>query len=179
MEEKEVVSLATPQDKLEEKLINETDVEELKSIINLFNLNVQKKNILRSSKLSDLQDKVYEQMSERLDKKADEFSNQDLLSYFKTIQETISKSDNSLDKIDIPAIQIQQNQLNVNVNAEELNRESRAKILDAIQSIINNDDLIDVDFEEVNSVNEFNEVSETSERDSGSIQREDIQLQIS
>ena len=174
MEEKEVVSLATPQDKLEEKLINETDVEELKSIINLFNLNVQKKNILRSSKLSDLQDKVYEQMSERLDKKADEFSNQDLLSYFKTIQETISKSDNSLDKIDIPAIQIQQNQLNVNVNAEELNRESRAKILDAIQSIINNDDLIDVNFEEVNSVNEFNEVSETSGRDSGSIQREDI-----
>ena len=148
-EDKEIISLSTPQSTLEEKLLTETDIDELQDIINIFNLNMQKKNILRSSKLADLQDKVYMQMAERLDNKADEFSNQDLLSYFKTIQDTISKNDNTLDKINIPAIQIQQNQLNVNVSSEELNRESRARVLDAIQSILNSEDVIETTFTEI------------------------------
>ena len=147
-EDKEVISLSTPQSTLEEKLLTETDIDELQGIINIFNLNMQKKNILRSSKLSDLQDKVYMQMAERLDNQADQFSNQDLLSYFKTIQDTISKNDNTLDKINIPAIQIQQNQLNLNVSSDELNRESRARVLDAIQSILNSGDVIEADFTE-------------------------------
>ena len=148
-EEKEIVSLATPQQELEEKLLTETNIDDLQDVINIFNLNMQKKNILRSSKLADLQDKVYKQMSERLENKADEFSNKDLLDYFRTIQETISKSDNTLDKINIPAIQIQQNQLNVNVSSDELNRESRAKVLDVIQSILGSGDVIDADFMEI------------------------------
>lgn len=147
-EDKEVISLSTPQSTLEEKLLTETDIDELQGIINIFNLNMQKKNILRSSKLADLQDKVYMQMAERLDNQADQFSNQDLLSYFKTIQDTISKNDNTLDKINIPAIQIQQNQLNLNVSSDELNRESRARVLDAIQSILNSGDAIEADFTE-------------------------------
>lgn len=172
LDEKEIVSLATPQDRLEEKLLTETNIDDLQDIINIFNLNMQKKNILRSSKLSDLQDKVYNQMSERLENKADEFSNKDLLDYFRTIQETISKSDNTLDKINIPAIQIQQNQLNVNVSSEELNRESRAKVLDVIQSILNSEDIIEADFMEI--IDNESNPEEEEQRISSGLQEEDF-----
>lgn len=176
MEDKKEISLSTPQTELEQRLIEETDVDQLKNIVNLFNLNVQKKNILRSSKLSDLQDKVYTQMAERLDKKADEFSNQDLLSYFKTIQDTISRSDTSLDKIDVPAIQIQQNQLNLNLNSEEFNRESRARILDAIQGIINSEDSMEVSFQEV--TNDAEPIPEDSWRVDTTIQEQNISNEV-
>lgn len=148
-DEKSMVSLGASQEELEQRLLTETDINQLKDIINIFNLNIQRKNIIRTSKLSDLQDKVFTQMSERLDNEAADFSNQDLLNYFKTIQDTISKNDTTLDKVDIPAIQIQQNQLNVNLNGEELNRESRAKVLDVIQSIIGLENTVDTTFMEV------------------------------
>lgn len=176
MEDKKEISLSTPQTELEQRLIEETNVDELKNIVNLFNLNVQKKNILRSSKLSDLQDKVYAQMAERLDKKADEFSNQDLLSYFKTIQDTISRSDTSLDKIDVPSIQIHQNQVNLNLNSQEFNRESRARILDAIQGIINSEDTIEVAFQEV--TNDTDPIPEDSWGINTAVQESDISTEV-
>ena len=151
------ISLETPIEDLEKKIIEETDVDQLKNAVDLFNLNIQKKNIVRASKLSELQDLIVAQMGERIDKRADEFSNQDLLTYFKTVQETLSKSDNSLDSVNMPAIKVIQNQLNINVNKEdELPRESKERILAAINAIINksdslhesNSNIIDVEYEE-------------------------------
>ena len=78
-EEKAIATLDTPVDELEQKLVDETDIDELKNIINLFNLNIKKKDILRTSKLSDLQDKVTEQIGQRLEYNAAAFSNKDLI----------------------------------------------------------------------------------------------------
>ena len=54
------------------------------------------------------------------------------------IQDTINKADNSLSSIDTPAIQFNQNQFNVQVNsnADELDKESRDRVADAVKSIL-------------------------------------------
>jgi len=129
------VSLDTPIEELEEKLLSENNIDELNNIINIFNLNIKKKDMVRTSKLNDLQDKITLQMQERLTKNAGEFSNKDLLDYFKVLQDTISKSDNSLKDIDTPAIQINQQQINLGTE-DELNRESREKVKSFISKIL-------------------------------------------
>ena len=135
--EKDIVSLSTPQAELETKLLNETNIDNLQDIINIFNLNIKKKDILRISKLSDLQDMVFAQMQERLSQNAGAFSNKDLLEYFKAVQDTINKTDKTLNDVDTNSIQITQNQLNVNIDEGKLNRESRAKVLDTVNAILN------------------------------------------
>lgn len=133
MTDKNLLPINLSNEELEQRLIDETDIDNMKNIINLFNLNIKKKDIVRTVKLNDLQDKVYDQMNKRLTQKADEFSNADLLSYYKTIQESINKSDTTLDKVDTPAIQIVQNQLNINQENDELSRESKKKVIDLVQ----------------------------------------------
>ena len=137
-DEKAIATLDTPVEELEQKLVSETDIDELKNIINLFNLNIKKKDILRTNKLNDLQDKVTEQIGQRLEYNAGAFSNKDLIEYFKVIQDTINKADNSLSSIDTPATQFNQNQFNVQVNsnADELDKESRDRVADAVKSIL-------------------------------------------
>ena len=123
-------------EELEQKLLEETDIDNIKNIINLFNLNIKKKDIVRTAKLNDLQEKVYNQMDKRLTYKSDEFSNADLLNYYKTIQESINKADTTLDKVDTPSIQIVQNQLNINNSEDVLNKDSRKKIVDLVQKFM-------------------------------------------
>ena len=138
LEAKTPITLESSLSEVENRILEETDIDELKDVINIFNLNIQKKNIIRNGKLAALQDLITSQMEERVKNKADEFNNQDLLNYFKTVQETISKADNSLDKIDTPAIQVTQNQLNINVsNNDSLDRDSRERIMDAVKAILN------------------------------------------
>lgn len=121
---------------IEQKILQTDDVDELQSLINVFNLNLKKKDIIRSAKLNEVQDKIVEQMSDRISSRADEFSNADLLNYHKVIQDTISKTDNNLDDVNVPNIQINQ-QLNINNTGDSFDRESRKKILSAVDEILN------------------------------------------
>ena len=130
MEEKEnkLLSLTTPTEELTNRILSEEDIDEFNKIKNLFDLNMKKKEILRLNKLNDLQDLTVNEMSERLSKKSGEFSNQDLLGYFKTIQDTIGKSNTSMDDVDMSSIRVIQNQLNININKDnQLPRESKQK----------------------------------------------------
>ena len=132
------VKIDTSIEDLTDRIINETDVDELKNIINIFNLSIQKKNIARTGRLSVIQDLITDQIEERVKKKPDEFNNQDLLAYFRLLQDTITKSDISLNKVDTPSIQVTQNQLNINVQNENiLDRDSRERVVDTIRSILN------------------------------------------
>ena len=131
------INLETPIEELSDRILSETDIEQFDKMKNLFDLNMKKKEIIRLNKLNDLQDLTVEEMSKRLQKRSGEFSNQDLLGYFKTIQESISKSDTSLDGIDVASIKVIQNQLNINMNNEDgLSRESKNKVIEAIRSIL-------------------------------------------
>lgn len=130
------LTLQTSQEELEERLMKETSVAELDNIIQLFNLNIKKKDIVRSNKLSDLQDKISDQIGERVEKHADQFSNKDLLDYFKVLQDIIDRSDNSLENVKTPVIQLNQQNISVDMNNNGLNKDSRDRIIDAVQAVL-------------------------------------------
>ena len=134
MEDKDnKLSLVTPIDELESKILEETDLDRLDDLVDLFNINLKKKDIIRAGKLNDLQDKITRQIENRIDKNSDQFSNKDLLDYFKTIQDTISKSNVDISELNMPTIQI--NQVNIE-NETKLSSESRRKVLDAVNAIL-------------------------------------------
>ena len=75
-----------------DKFLTETDPKELQKIVDMFNLNIKKKNILRAERISEIQDNILNQISARVVKRPDEFSNTDLLNYFKAMQDTLLKN---------------------------------------------------------------------------------------
>ena len=104
----------------------------------MFNLIQQKKNVLRILKYNGLHDSLADQMDIRINKKADEFSNEDLLKYMQTIQSALEKSNTQLKLVDdTPAINFnQQNNVNINVSSQELNREERERVAEVIKAIM-------------------------------------------
>lgn len=128
----EHVSLTTEPKDMIQPILEETDMDSLNDMIKLFNLNLKKRNLIRSSKLSEVQDKVVEQIASRVEDRPDNFSNDDLLKYYKTIQDTLNKADMSLDKMEVPTIQVNQQ---INVGAE-FDRDSRRRILDTVNQIL-------------------------------------------
>lgn len=136
MEEKTQITLATPVEELTEEILKASDMSSLNDIVDIFNVNLKKKDIIRAQKLSEVQDKVVQQMYDRMDQRADEFSNADLIQMHKAVQDTINKTDSTLDNVKAPTIQINQ-QINV---APEFNRDSRMKILDVVNQILNTAD---------------------------------------
>ena len=141
------------------QLQSSTDRDDIEQIINIFNLNLKKKELLRVSKLSDLQDSITDQVEQRLKRHADEFSNRDLIDYFKAFQETITKTNKSTDEI--PHVQITQNQLNINVQPE-FNQDERQRILNTVRQIIaqsskNNQTMDNDQLEVIDETNSSNE----------------------
>lgn len=147
------ISLATPMDILETSIREEQNIDELNNIIDIFNINMKKKDIIRSSKLSEIQDKIVQQMYDRVDKRADDFSNSDLIQMHKVVNDTLAKSDNTLDNVKVPTIQVNQQ---INVNGQEFDRESRQRILDTVNSILNSvkDEAIELGEEEVEIISD-------------------------
>ena len=138
-------------DDLISKIITEEDPDELDKLTQLFTVNQKKKQIARTNKLSNLLDKVDDEVISRFNNNPEIIEDRDLLKYWSTTAEVISgkQEDN-----DIPKIQIN-NQTNISLNSSGLSRESRAKVLDVVNQILkdtgSNDDIIDVDVKEVDS----------------------------
>ena len=134
---------------LETRLMDEDNLDEINKIVEMFNVNLQKKNIIRSAKLSDVQDKVVQQMTDRFEQRADSFSNDDLIKYHKIIQETLTKTDTTMDNVKTPTIQINQQ---VNVDNVTFNSESRKRILEAVNNILNGSENVeDAEIEEADN----------------------------
>lgn len=155
-EKKNEITLATPVADLEQMLITETDPDKIEDIVQIFNLHAQKRNIIRNAKISALQDKITDQIGERVNKRADCFSNKDLLDYFKVMSDVTNKSTNVIE--DIPVIQVNQ-QININDN-KELNRASKEKVANAVKAILEKARQAE-DLEEVEVVEEDEEVNES------------------
>lgn len=119
------------------QVLDEPDVSKTKDLMSLFNWNISKKNMLRILKLNTLYDDVTDQMIKRFAYKPDQFSNDDLLNYMKTVQGAITNSSKMLEEIEEPAPAIIQNNTQINVNVgESFSRESRERILAAIQATL-------------------------------------------
>lgn len=133
----DIIPLQQEEAEVAHRIIEERDIDKVKDLAHLFNLNQSKKNLLRVIKLNSLLDKVSDQMIERFEKTPGAFSNKDLLDYMQVTQAAIDRANKSLELIDeTPAIQLQQNnQVNINV-VDTLDRESRERITDAVKAIL-------------------------------------------
>ena len=141
------ITLNTDLQDIEKYIVEEENLDDLNDIVKLFNISLKKKDLVRNSKLSEVQDKIVEQITTRVLERPDNFSNEDLLKYYKTIQDTLSRSDKSFEGMKAPTIQLNQ-QINID-NQGECNRESRKKIIDTVNQILsaakeNSQDLRDV-----------------------------------
>ena len=139
------------------QIVNEDDVDKIKDLTHLFNVQNAKKNALRIVKLNGLLDKVSDQAIERFEKRPGEFSNKDLLDYMTVVQNSIDRSTKALNMEEQPLIQINQqtSEVNVNLGENNMNRESREKVLNAVNMLLKisqsnniNNDVIDAEINE-------------------------------
>lgn len=121
---------------LEQDIVSTTDNKELQKLVDLFNLNIRKKDLIRAGKLSDVQDKIQQQMQERVENHAHEFSNKDLLEYYKVIEDTVGKASQLITPDVMPAIQINSQNLTIAVGNNNLSQESKEKVVSTVQDIL-------------------------------------------
>ena len=138
-------------EKLVDQLIQEEDPDKTKEMINLFNINMAKKNTLRVIKVNELLDKVNDEAIRRLDDYPELMNHSDLLNYMKSAQLQLDKSMENIKSInEVPSIQLNQdNSVNINIEKSELSRDSRERVLKAVQDFLaqseNTDNIIDVE----------------------------------
>ena len=122
---------------LVDDIAEEQDPSKTKDLVDLFNWHISKKNIARIKKLSDLYDSLTDQMVERVEKRADQFSNSDLLDYMKTIQTAMDTNAKNLTTIQEPPLIVNQTNTQINVNlADTFDRDAKERILAAVQATL-------------------------------------------
>ncbi len=133
-----------------QEIINEDDVDTIKDLTHLFNLNQAKKNVIRVMKLNGLLDTVSDKIIERFEKYPDNFSSADLLNYLQVTQNAIEKANKNLSLVeDTPVIQVNQNnQVNLNI-IDSYDRDSKNRIMDAVKSFLTKSAIDETDFIEL------------------------------
>lgn len=142
MENKDLVKIDSTQldkqtNELTQKILDDDNLDSVKESIALFNLYQAKKNAARIVKLNNLLDNVSDRMVDRFEKYPDNFSNKDLLDYLQVTQGAIDKANKSLNMVEeVPQISLnQQNNVNINIS-QDMSRESREKVVDAVQAFL-------------------------------------------
>ena len=123
------------------QIIAAEDVDKTKDLTYLFNINQNKKTMVRIDSLSNLQDKLVGLLSNRVTERPDEMSNQEVMQALKVVQDIIERGTKQITgQNEQPLIQINQqtNSVNVGDEAAGLNRDSRDKVKRAIMSILDN-----------------------------------------
>ena len=142
--------LVTQGNDITDKIINEEDPTELDKLTQLFTINQKKKQLARINKISNLLSSIDDKIIHRVDTYGEAIEDKDLINYWRTAQNVVTGNpdeDNVIPKITI------NNTQNINVNSSGLNRESRAKVLDAVNQILGSlqskqsDDIIDIEVE--------------------------------
>ena len=120
-----------------QKILDAEDLDELKDLTTLFNVNNQKRNALRILKMNNLLDDVTDNIIQRFEKNPHNLSNDDLLKYLQVTENAIDRATKNLNMVEeTPAIQMMQNnQVNININ-DGLDRESRLRVTDTVKQIL-------------------------------------------
>lgn len=122
---------------LVDNIMEEQDPNKTKDLVDMFNWNMSKKNVARLEKLNNLYDSITDQMIERVNKRADQFSNSDLIDYVKTIQSAIDVNTKNLAQVQEPPLIVQQNNTQINVNvADTFDRDAKERILAAVEATL-------------------------------------------
>ena len=122
------------------QIITENDEAKTKDLTYLFNVNQNKKTMVRIDKLSGLQDGLVDQFVKRIRERPDEISNKELMDGLRIVQDIIDRGQRQISEIDQPQPLIQINQQNNSVNmgegTTELNRESRERVKKAVLGLL-------------------------------------------
>lgn len=140
-----------------QKILDEQDVDKVKNLTNLFNLNAQKRNVMRVIKMNGLLDNVTDEIVRRFENKPDNFSNEELLKYMQVTENAIDRANKNLNLVEeTPPIQYQQNnQVNINI-VDTLDRDSKERVLEYVNSILKGnvpeqENVVEIKEEEVNT----------------------------
>lgn len=120
------------------QIIAENDLQKTKDLTNLFNINQNKKAIVRVNKLNDVMDALAEQFLKRVQNKPDEMSNADLMQGLNTVQKLIESGTKQVTGItEQPLIQINQQTIETNVGNKTIkDKASRERVTSAVSSIL-------------------------------------------
>ena len=95
---------------------------------------------------------VDKQAIKRFEQKPNEFSNKDVLDYMTATQNAINNAMTRVKSVnDEPLIQINNQTNNISLNRPQFDRESRERIVDAIQKILQqakSENVVDAEFDE-------------------------------
>ena len=133
-------TLANTEQEIVDKIMSETDMDSLKKLISIFNVNQAKKSVLRIIKQDGVRDKIVDNIERRVQETPGEFTNDDLRKILQTLEDSIDKAKKDLGVVDeTPTIQFnQQNNVNVVVgDGIDLDRDERQNVMDAINAILN------------------------------------------
>jgi hypothetical protein len=122
------------------QIITETDEQKTRDLTYLFNVNQNKKTMVRVDKLSKLLDTITEQALARFTTRPDEISNKELFDGLKTVQDLIERGQKQVSGVgETPLIQVNQqtNEVNINGSTGSLNRESRERVKTAVLGLLN------------------------------------------
>lgn len=146
------VTLIKEGNELSEMIVSENDPSKIEDLTNLFKLNQRKKNIIRANKLSGLLELVDSEVIERFSAYPESFDNDQLIKYMESTTRAISNIEQSLDQKPLIQINNQKNEINIGPTSSGLTRESREKVLAAVQALLsdscNNSDIIDAEVTE-------------------------------
>lgn len=133
-------SLNTESLELLSQIISSNDEQQTRDLTYLFNLNQNKKTLVRMDKLSGLQDGLVDQFVKRIAERPDEISNKELMDGLRIVQDIIERGQKQTSGIEQPQPMIQINQQNTSVNFGEsetvLNRESRERVKTAVLGLL-------------------------------------------
>ena len=152
----DVTSLDVKKKDIAQKILDEEDIDKVKDLTSLFNLNAQKRNVMRVIRMNELLDKVTDQVAQRFEKTPNNFSNDDLIKYMQVTESAIERANKNLNLVeDTPPIQmLQNNQVNINIDSG-LDREGRAKVVELFRQIMSQPDkVIEVDVKKEDDKNE-------------------------
>ena len=118
------------------ELTSEKDTKKMLAIEQQFNEIQRKKQLARVSKLSDVQDMLTDQFYKRISQRPDEISNKEMLDGMKVVQDLMEKSQRQAEApSEIPQL-IQINQTEVNVGNNNLSRDSRERVKNAVIGLL-------------------------------------------
>jgi hypothetical protein len=121
------------------QIIAEKDLEKTKDLTHLFNINQNKKTMIRIDKLSGLQDHLVDQFARRIAERPDEISNKELMDGIRIVQDIIERGQKQVEGVNqTPLIQFNQqnNSVNIGENGQQLNKESRDRVKNAVLSLL-------------------------------------------
>ena len=121
------------------QIIAESDIEKTKDLTHLFNINQNKKTMIRIDKLSGLQDHLVDQFARRIAERHDEISNKELMDGIRIVQDIIERGQKQVEGVaQTPLIQFNQqnNSVNLGDSSTQLNKESRDRVKNAVLSLL-------------------------------------------